>query len=35
MMQGSYVYFLDCALFYSRASLATRESRHIIEIEAI
>jgi len=35
MMQGSYVSFLDNAIFHSNASMATRELRHIIENEAI
>lgn len=36
MMQGFYVPFLDNAiLYYSSASMAARDLRHIIENEAI
>jgi len=35
MMQGSYISFLDNAIFHSRANMAARELGHIIENEAI
>jgi len=34
-MRGSYVSFLDNAIFHSSASMAARELRHIIENGAI